>query len=62
MADKDYYEVVQVCMKSTTRKMFEFELLQEKKKPFDRRSASKILFERLKESYANNPPLGYTKD
>lgn len=55
----EYYTVLQVCMKSTTLKMFEHELKNENKKLFNKRGTSKILFDRLKESYLNNPPEGY---
>ena len=59
MAKKDYYSVIQVCMKSTTLKMFEFELATESKKLFNKKSASKILFERLEKSYKETPPINY---
>lgn len=51
----EYYTVVQVCMKSTTLKRFEEELEIEQSKPFNRKSGSKILFERLERDYKNNP-------
>jgi hypothetical protein len=46
-------------MKSTTLKMCEFELEQENKNIFKKKSASKILFERLEKSYKENPPKNY---
>lgn len=51
----EYYTVYQVCMKSTTLKHFEKELEIENNKPFNKRSASKIIFDRLTESYKVNP-------
>lgn len=59
MAKTEYYSVIQVCMKSTTLKMFEFELEQENKNIFKKKSASKILFERLEKSYKDSPPKNY---